>query len=149
MRERPAYRSLIERAEHRCLVLADGWYEWQRPEDPKQPHRPVRFSLADGRPFCFAGLWTRWSAPDGSVVPSCTIVTCAANELARPIHERMPVVLADAETWETWLDPAVHAGAASELLVPLVAEKMVVRPGNPIVNSARHEGPDCLAAIAA
>jgi putative SOS response-associated peptidase YedK len=147
--ERPAYRGLVRHSKHRCLILADGYYEWQKPEDPKQPRRPLHFSLEDGAPFCFAGLWTRWSAPDGRLVPSCTIVTCEANELARPIHERMPVILSDTAAWETWLDPAVHAGAACELLVPLAAEKMVVRPGNPIVNSARHEGPDCLAAIAA
>jgi putative SOS response-associated peptidase YedK len=144
VRERPAYRSLIERAEHRCLVLADGWYEWQRPEDPKQPHRPVRFSLADGRPFCFAGLWTRWSAPDGSVVPSCTIVTCDANAIARPIHHRMPVVLTEPEAWEALLDPVLDGGAAVQLLVPLPSELLAVRPANPVLNSARHEGPDCL-----
>ena len=84
--ERPAYRELVRRAKHRCLVLADGWYEWQKPEDPKQPRRPVYFSLAGGEPFCFAGLWTSRTA-------SCTILTCEANDLSRPIHDRMPVVL--------------------------------------------------------
>jgi putative SOS response-associated peptidase YedK len=147
--ERPAYRGLVRHSKHRCLILADGYYEWQKPEDPKQPRRPLHFSLADEEPFCFAGLWTRWSAPDGGLVPSCTIVTCEANELARPIHERMPVILADPEAWEGWLDPAVDAAAARELLVPLGAERMVVRPANPVVNSARHEGADCLAALAA
>jgi putative SOS response-associated peptidase YedK len=105
--ERPAYRGLVRHSKHRCLILADGYYEWQKPEDPKQPRRPFHFSLEDGEPFCFAGLWTHWSAPDGGVVPSCTIVTCEANELARPIHERMPVMLADPAAWEGWLDPAV------------------------------------------
>jgi putative SOS response-associated peptidase YedK len=146
--ERPAYRGLVRQSKHRCLILADGYYEWQKPEDPKQPRRPMHFTLENGEPFCFAGLWTRWRGPE-SVVPSCTIVTCEANELARPIHERMPVILADAEAWEAWLDPAVDAGAARELLVPASAERMVVRPANPVVNSARHEGPGCLAALAA
>lgn len=147
--ERPAYRGLVRHSKHRCLIFADGYYEWQKPEDPKQPRRPFHFSLEDGEPFCFAGLWTNWNAPDGAVVPSCTIVTCEANELARPIHERMPVMLADPESWESWLDPGVESAAARELLVPISAERMIVRPANPIVNSARKEGPDCLAALAA
>jgi putative SOS response-associated peptidase YedK len=147
--ERPAYRGLVRQSKHRCLILADGYYEWQKPEDPRQPRRPFHFSLEVGEPFCFAGLWTRWGAPDGALVPSCTIVTCEANELARPIHERMPVILADSEAWEVWLDPEVPAAGASDLLAPLSAERMMVRPANPIVNSARHEGPDCLAALAA
>jgi putative SOS response-associated peptidase YedK len=129
--------------------VADGYYEWQKPEDPRQPRRPFHFSLEDGEPFCFAGLWTRWNAPDGALVPSCTVVTCEANELARPIHERMPVIMADPEAWDAWLDPAVDATAARELLVPAPAERMIVRPANSLVNSARHEGPDCLGALAA
>ena len=147
--ERPSYRGLVRHSKHRCLILADGYYEWQKPEDPRQPRRPLHFSLEDGAPFYFAGLWTCWTAPDGELVPSCTIVTCEANALARPIHERMPVILSESEAWEAWLSPAVNPGAASELLVPPPAERMVVRPGNPVVNSARHEGPDCLAVLAA
>lgn len=149
LEERPAYRGLVRHSKRRCLILADGYYEWQKPEDPKQPRRPLHFSLENGEPFLLAGLWTRWRAPDGELVPSCTIVTCEANELARPIHDRMPVILADPEAWEAWLDPALPAEATRELLVPLVGERMMVRPANPIVNSARHEGPDCLAELAA
>jgi len=147
--ERPAYRGLVRHSKHRCLVLADGYYEWQKPEDPRQPRRPLHFSLEDGEPFCFAGLWTRWSAPDGGLVVSCTIVTCDANELVRPIHHRMPVMLADPGAWNAWLDAATGTEAASELLVPLCETRMAVRPANPVVNSARHEGRDCLAALAA
>jgi putative SOS response-associated peptidase YedK len=147
--ERPAYRGLVRHGRHRCLILADGYYEWQKPEDPKQPRRPLHFSLAEGEPFFFAGLWSSWRAPEGTIVPTCTIVTCEANELARPVHPRMPVVLADADAWSEWLDPAVDAAAARELLVPLGADRMSVRAANPIVNSARHEGADCLGALAA
>jgi putative SOS response-associated peptidase YedK len=147
--ERPAYRGLVGRARHRCLIVADGYYEWQKPEDPRQPRRPLHFSLADAHPFCFAGLWTTWTAPDGAVVPSCTIITCEANELARPIHERMPVIIADPDAWEAWLDPELDAAAVGELLRPFAAGRMSVRPANPVVNSARNEGPDCLAALAA
>jgi putative SOS response-associated peptidase YedK len=147
--ERPAYRGLVRHSVHRCLIVADGYYEWQKPEDPRQPRRPFHFALEDGEPFCFAGLWTIWSGPEGERVPSCTIVTCEANELARPIHERMPVIMSAAEAWEAWLDPAVDAEAARELLLPLPAGAMTVQSANPVVNSARHEGPDCLGQLAA
>jgi putative SOS response-associated peptidase YedK len=149
LEERPAYRGLIRQAKHRCLILADGYYEWQKPEDPKQPRRPLHFSLEDGEPFFLAGLWTRWSSPEGDVIPSCTIVTCAANEVARPIHDRMPVILAEPAAWEAWLDAELAAADARELLVPLESDRMVVQPANPVVNSARHEGADCLTALAA
>ena len=149
LEERPAYRGLVRHASRRCLIIADGYYEWQKPEDPRQPRRPLHFTVEEDQPFCLAGLWTQWTAPDGALVPSCTIVTCVANWLARPIHERMPVLLADSEAQESWLDPAVDATAARELLVPLPSERMIVQPANPVVNSARHEGPSCLAALAA
>ena len=147
LHQKPAYCRLVRQAEHRCLILADGYYEWQRPEDPRQPPRPMHFSLEGGEPFCFAGLWTRWRSPRGGVVSSCAIVTCAANAFTRPIHDRMPVILADPEAWECWLDPAVDGEAARALLVPLPSERMAARPANPILNSPRHEGPDCLAAF--
>ena len=137
--ERPAYRDLAQRAERRCLVIADGWYEWQKPEDPKLQRRPLHFSLVDSRPFCFAGLWNVGDAP------SCTIVTCAANDLARPIHDRMPAVLADPAAWEAWLDPGLDGPAVKELLAPLASERLTVRPAHPVVNSSTSEGPECLA----
>jgi putative SOS response-associated peptidase YedK len=148
--QRPAYRRLVARGGgNRCLILADGWYEWQRPEDPRQPKRPLYFSLTRGGPFCFAGLWTCWSSPDGQVVPSCTIITCGANELVRPVHDRMPVVFTEPELWQSWLHPSLDSAAARELLAPIPAEGMVVRPASPVVNSARHDVPDCLALPAA
>ncbi len=81
-------------------------------------------------------------------MPSCTIVTCDANALVRPIHARMPVMLADEDAWGAWLDPALDGEAASELLVPFPPERMMLRPANPIMNSGRHEGSDCLALAA-
>jgi putative SOS response-associated peptidase YedK len=141
---RSPFASLAGRAERRCLVVADGWYEWQRPEDPRQPRRPLHFTLADGELFCFAGLWTRWGR-GGEAVASCAIITCAANELVRPVHDRMPVVLPDPELWRAWLDPSLDGEAVRDFLVPLPSEQVVVRPANPLVNSARNEGPGCLA----
>ena len=135
--ERPAYRDLVERGQNRCLVVADGWYEWQKPEDPRQPRKPVYFSLQDGEPFCFAGLWTAGTA-------SCTILTCEANALARPIHHRMPVVMTDPAVWDAWLDPIVDGQGARELLRPLPSGALSVRPANPLVNSVVNDGPGCL-----
>jgi putative SOS response-associated peptidase YedK len=147
--QRAAYRRLVARAGNRCLVLADGWYEWQRPEDPRQPKRPLYFSLTGGGLFCFAGLWTRWSSPGGQVVQSCTIITCGANELVRPVHDSMPVVFSEPELCQSWLHPSLDSAAAPELLAPIPAEGMVVPPASPVVNSARHDAPDCLALPAA
>jgi putative SOS response-associated peptidase YedK len=149
LHQRPAYRDLVRRARNRCLVVADGYYEWQRPEDPRQPRRPLHFTLADGEPFCFAGLWTRWHPPDsGQVVASCTIVTTDANELVRPVHHRMPAILRDPDAWEAWLDPALDDEELAALLEPIAADRLAARPANPVLNSARHEGPDCLALAA-
>jgi putative SOS response-associated peptidase YedK len=147
--EKPAYRDLVARGSRRCLVLADGFYEWLRSEDPRQPRRPVRFSLATGRSFCFAGLWTRWSREAEPPLASCTIVTTTANELVAPLHDRMPVVLTGPASWEAWLDPELGAEAVAPLLAPLPADELAVAAANPALNSWEHEGPDCLVAPAA
>jgi putative SOS response-associated peptidase YedK len=136
-----AFGGLVERPSHRCLVLADGFYEWIASEDPKQPRIPLRFSLPGGGSFFFAGLWTTWR---GSV-RSCTVVTTAANELVAPVHDRMPVVLTEPGAWEAWLDPALDGGAIAPLLAPLPAAGLEVAPANPVLNHPDHEGPDCLA----
>lgn len=147
--ERPAYRGLVRHSRNRCLVLADGYYEWQKPEDPRQPRRPLHFALAGGDPFFFAGLWTCWQAPGSERLATCTIVTCEANELTRPIHDRMPVMLPDESSWSAWLDQGVDGDAARGMLVPLAAERMIATPASPLVNSARHDGADCLTELAA
>jgi putative SOS response-associated peptidase YedK len=135
-----AFGELVARSSHRCLVLADGFYEWIASEDPKQPRQPVRFSLEGGGSFCFAGLWTTWRRS----VRSCTVVTTSANDLVAPVHDRMPVVLHEPAAWEAWLDPALDAGAVEPLLAPLPAGALQVAPANPVLNHADHEGPDCL-----
>jgi putative SOS response-associated peptidase YedK len=140
------YGGLVERGSHRCLVPADGFYEWMKAEDPRQPRRPLRFSLTGGASFCFAGLWTTWHGPEDERVASCTIVTTAANELVAPVHDRMPVVLAEDDSWEAWLDPALDAGAVAPLLAPLPAERMSAAPANPAMNSPDYDEPDSLVA---
>jgi putative SOS response-associated peptidase YedK len=137
-----AFGGLVTRPSHRCLVLADGFYEWIASEDPKQPRVPLRFSLADGASFCFAGLWTTWRR----TVSSCTVVTVPANELVAPAHDRMPALLVDPAAWEAWLDPGLDAVAVAPLLAPLPADSLVVARANPAMNHPDHEGPDCLLA---
>lgn len=140
--QKPAFRDAF--ASHRCLVLADGFYEWERREGaPKQPWWITR---TDGRPFAFAGLWASWrAAPDVEPVRSCAIVTtCASAELAS-IHERMPVMLS-AEAEATWLEPGARADRLLELCVPL--QQTERRAVGPAVNDARYDGPDCLVAAA-
>ena len=140
--ERPAYRDAF--ATRRCLVLADGFYEWERrPDGPKQAWWVTR---ADGEPFAFAGLWAIWhgAGPDVEPVRSCTIVTTGANEALAAIHDRMPVMLpAGAEA--AWLDPATPSPALRELLIPLAVADTAKRAVGPAVNDARYDGPDCLA----
>jgi putative SOS response-associated peptidase YedK len=129
--------------------VADGYYEWLRPERPSLPRQPMHFALAGGEPFCIAGLWTRWHPPDdGDLLDSCTIVTTAPNELVRPVHHRMPAILRDPAGWEAWLDPALDDDGIATLLEPIAADRLTVRPANPALNSVRHEGPDCLALAA-
>jgi putative SOS response-associated peptidase YedK len=123
------YAGLVERAAHRCLVLADGFYEWVAAEDPKQPRVPLRFSLAGGASFCFAGLWTTWR----DEVRSCSVLTTAANELVAPVHDRMPVVLAEPAAWEAWLDPGLATQDVAALLAPLPDGSLEVAPADPVL----------------
>lgn len=140
VREKPAYRSLLKA--HRCLIPADGFYEWRVGPDGKK--QPVRFTLADDEPFAFAGLWARWVQKEtGEVLDSCTIVTTTANELVAPVHDRMPVILPrGAEA--PWLDPALDPAEAVSLLVPYPADAMRARPASTLVNSASNDDPAIL-----
>jgi putative SOS response-associated peptidase YedK len=131
----PSFRAAFR--SRRCLVPVDGFYEWRREGARKQPYHIV---LADGGPFALAGLWER---REGGAAPldTFTIVTTAANELLRPLHERMPVILHPADT-ETWLGGAPDAAAA--LIRPFPAERLALRAVSPRVNSPRHDDPACL-----
>jgi len=134
--ERPAYRDAF--AGRRCLIVADGFYEWSA----GTPHWITR---EDGAPFAFAGLWASWRPrTEEPVEPlrSCAIVTTAAAGPVRALHDRMPVILApDAE--DAWLDPETPEPALHELLAAAGA-KLVTRPVSRAVNDARHDAPDCL-----
>jgi len=136
--EKGAYKRLIATAERRALILADGFYEWLRPEDRKQPRVPFRFTLADGGPFAFAGLWTPGKL-DGEAIESTTIMTTDANVLVAAIHDRMPVILAGPDAERAWLSPELDAVAAKALCVPFAAERMRVAAANPLVNKVGGE----------
>jgi putative SOS response-associated peptidase YedK len=145
--EKGAYKRLLATADRRALLLADGFYEWLRSEDRKQPRVPFRFTLADGAPFAFAGLWTPGTL-DGERVESATILTTAPNALVAAVHDRMPVILAGPDAERAWLSPELDALAAKALCLPLAAELMAVTPANPLVNKVGGdvpEGPELLA----
>jgi putative SOS response-associated peptidase YedK len=146
---KPAFRELIASADGRALVLADGWYEWLRAEDPRQPRRPMRFTVDDGAPFAFAGLWTP-AKIEGERIETATIITCSAlgNPIAAPVHDRMPVVLADRDVQAAWLSAEFDGPAALSLCEPLPAARLAVAPANPRMNRSGldDEGPDLLVA---
>ncbi|MCL1471175.1 SOS response-associated peptidase [Argonema antarcticum] len=137
--EKPAFRSAFKR--RRCLILADGFYEWQEQEGKKQP---FYFRLQDGKPFAFAGLWERWSKGEDEAIASCTILTTQSNELMGPIHHRMPVIL-DPKDYDKWLDPEVQKPESLQsLLQPYKSEEMTFYPVTTKVNNAKTDSPDCI-----
>lgn len=148
VRAKPAYRGLIAAATHRALLPADGFFEWLRSEDRRQPRQPFHFTVDDGGPFALAGLWTRgWL--DGEEVASVTILTCPANDLVGRLHDRMPVILPDRPSELAWLDPQLDAAAACQMLEPLPSPRMHAAAANPAVNGTardRVEGPELLLA---
>jgi putative SOS response-associated peptidase YedK len=142
--ERPAYRRAFER--FRCLIVADGFYEWQRVTGgPKQPFHITRH---DGGLFAFAGLWSIWHAPDGTTLRTCTIITRPANAAVSALHDRMPVILAP-EAESAWLDTGTPAGRLDTILTGLPADQTTLAAVSTAVNDARYDGPECLAPPAA
>lgn len=128
----------------RCLVPADGFYEWRRERGVKQPYY-VRG--ADERPLAFAGLWERWTGSD-EAVESCTIVTTDANPLLAPLHDRMPAIL-DADAQARWMDPHLRSPEAlGELLRPFPPERLLAYPVGRAVNKADADGPVCIEPLA-
>ena len=139
--EKPAFRDSFR--ERRCLVPADGFYEWA-PLHGDGPRLPHYIRLASRRPFTFAGLWSRWRDPAGVPVESCTIVTRPPNEAIGRLHDRMPAILPP-ESREAWLDPSVRdAATLLELLGPLPPELFEIFPVGRHVNSPDHDDPSCI-----
>jgi putative SOS response-associated peptidase YedK len=135
---KPAFRSAFR--ERRCLILTDGFYEWQALGRRKQPWC---IRMQDGRPFAFAGLWERWADPAGKEIVSCTIITTTPNELIRRFHHRMPVILAPRD-YDVWLDASVHdVNRLTPLLTAYPAEEMTAYPVSLLVNNPANDTPAC------
>src|ERR1700742_1598008 len=155
-----AYGPLVGKFRHRCLIVADGFYEWLKAEDPKQPRQPWRFTVDGGEPFAFAGLCTRkeWDDPDERGVDpdgflySATLITTTPNAVVKPVHNRMPAILAGPEAEAAWLDPRLSTEEAIAMCGPLDASRMQGAPANPALNKVGKgmaEGPELLVAPAA
>lgn len=143
--EKPAFRAAYQR--RRCLILADGFYEWRSDPDGRGK-TPMYIRMASGAPFAFAGLWEVWR-PDDTPVVSCTIITTTPNALIAPILNRMPVIL-PLTAYDRWLDPVEQrAGALHDLLVPYPATEMVAYPVSRYVNSPSNDDPNCIRPVAA
>jgi len=135
--EKPSFRVAFK--QRRCLVLADGFYEWHRID--RKTKQPYYFQLADRQPFAFAGLWERWQGDD-TAVETCTILTTQANELLQPIHDRMPVILAPDE-YDHWLAPTATPDHHT-LLRPYDTALMHGYRVSTLVNRATYDSPDCV-----
>lgn len=137
--EKPSFKAAFKR--RRCLIIADGFYEWQRLEAKKQPYY---FRLQNSQIFAFAGLWEHWKSPDGQIINSCTILTTEANDLLRPIHNRMPVIL-EPKNYDLWLDPQVETSEKLQpILQPYQADLMIGYTVSTKVNNPKNNTPECI-----
>jgi putative SOS response-associated peptidase YedK len=136
--EKPSFRQAFNR--RRCLILADGFYEWKRSANQKGPSQPYYFQRIDKKAFVFAGLWETWKPPEGEPIRTCTIITCAANEIVSPVHERMPVMLSGESMWN-WIEFS-SPDALKGILLPYPPDWMKAFPISRLVNNANKESPD-------
>ena len=136
--EKPSFRRAFR--ERRCLIPADGFYEWQRTNGAKQP---FYIHMEDGRPFAFAGLWESWGRGGEGEIRTCTILTTAANAVVGEIHERMPVIVAP-DAYDVWLDPASERDELTGLLAPYPEDEMEAYPVSRFVNSPSNNDPRCV-----
>jgi putative SOS response-associated peptidase YedK len=134
----PLFREAFQR--RRCLVVADGFYEWRAGGARK---RPYFIRLRSGRPFGLAGIWAGHRSEAGAKVATCAILTCRPNDLVAEIHNRMPVIVPP-ENREQWLNQRTSLVEIAGLLTPLPAQEMEAYEVSPLVNSARHDGPECM-----
>jgi len=135
--QKPSFRTAFKR--RRCLIMADGFYEWQGKKGSKQPYF---FTLPSSRPFAFGGLWETWksndAADDDPAYKSCTILTTAASESVRGVHHRMPVIL-QPDAYEDWLDPEIHdADRLAAVLQNHLVRKMQYYPVSKLVNRVQN-----------
>ncbi|WP_445508918.1 SOS response-associated peptidase [Rossellomorea marisflavi] len=139
--EKPSFREPFRKK--RCLIIADGFYEWKKVDDRKQPYR---FVMKDGKPFAFAGLWEAWKKGDAPL-HTCTIITTTPNALTEDVHDRMPVILKRTD-YARWLDPSNQAvDELKSLLVPYPAEEMELYAVSELVNSPKNDVADVLSPL--
>jgi len=136
---RPAFRDAF--VNRRCLVLADGFYEWRRENGARQPFRIRR---RDGRPFAFAGIWEQWSGPGAAPLFSCAIITTPPNPLVAPIHDRMPAILGPAAR-DAWLDASADPVELAARLAPYAADELEAWAVSSLVNAVTNDVPACIA----
>ena len=135
---KPAFRDALK--SRRCLIPADGFYEWMRAGKGKQPYC---FEVNDGELFAFAGLWDRWKDASGKAIETCSILTTTPNAVTSPVHDRMPVIL-DPDSYDLWLDPGMkNVAAASGLLKPYDARLMRRYPVSTRINHVANDGEEC------
>ena len=138
--QKPSFRGPFEKS--RCLVLADGFYEWAR--NPRgRGKTPMRIVLKSREPFAFAGLWDRWQDPKGGDIGSFTIITTEANNALRPIHDRMPVILKP-DHEDPWLDFDTPIARLKEMLVPYPNDQVEAYPVSKLLNSPSNDTPVCI-----
>ncbi len=138
--EKPSFKRLLQG--RRCLIVADGFYEWKKEQGGKTP---MYFTLPDHDLFAFAGLWDVWKRPDGQQLHTCTIITTEPNELVSSVHNRMPVILPK-DAQEEWLDPQQHdVHVLQQLLKAYTASEMFVHPVSKKVNSPQYDAADLIA----
>jgi putative SOS response-associated peptidase YedK len=143
---KPAFRDALRR--RRCLVPADGFYEWGAGAPGSGPRQPYHIALPGRAPFAIAGLFERWRAEDGLWLETCVLLTVPANDRIRGLHDRMPAILAPGD-FELWLDPAVQdPGRALPLLAPWAGAQLELRPVSRRVNKPEHDDPECIAPLA-
>jgi putative SOS response-associated peptidase YedK len=139
--EKPSFKNAFAR--RRCLILADGFFEWKKPGLPSERKVPYYIRMATGKPFTFAGLWESWKSPAGEEIRTCTIITCGPNERVAAIHDRMPVILPGEVRWK-WLNPAANLVELGQMLAPFPADQMVAYPVGSAVNSPGNDSPVCV-----
>jgi putative SOS response-associated peptidase YedK len=139
--EKPSFKRLLHNK--RCLIVADGFYEWKS-EPGAKTKTPMYFTLENDELFTFAGLWDTWRNPEGEQIRTCTIITTNPNTLVSPVHNRMPTIL-PAEAREEWLNPQHQdEQALLHLLCPYDATEMKVRPVSRLVNNTNNDSPEIL-----
>jgi putative SOS response-associated peptidase YedK len=139
---KPAFRDAMK--SRRCLIPADGFYEWVRTAKAKQPYC---FEVNEGQLFAFAGIWDRWKDTSGKLVETCSILTTTPNAVTSPVHDRMPVIL-DPDVFDLWLDPGMRdLSAASELLKPCDAQQMRCYPISTRINHVANDDEECSAPV--